>query len=135
MKTIIKINFSNYSENEIILDLNSVASLKEAMSKDSDFISFEIIQEGDDIELVKTMLFNSEEAQEKLIENVKMIHADGQTFLIDVVVRADGKIKLLFDTFGNDWRQSFQTIKETGKGYFVNLYRARVYFDFDFPKF
>jgi hypothetical protein len=57
MKTIIKINFSNYSENEIVLNANCLVSLKEEMNKDSDFISFEIIQEGDDIELVKRILF------------------------------------------------------------------------------
>ncbi|GAF95976.1 unnamed protein product, partial [marine sediment metagenome] len=59
MNTIIKINFKNYSENATVLSLDCVVDLVNRMKKDSDFVSFEIVQEGDDIDLVKAILFGS----------------------------------------------------------------------------
>ena len=59
MNTIIKINFKNYSENDTVLSLDCVVDLVDRMKKDSDFVSFEIVQEGDDIDLVRAILFGS----------------------------------------------------------------------------
>jgi len=63
------------------------------------------------------------------IKNVKMSHHNnmGDYFIMNVIVRADNKIKLLFDTFG-EWKQCFQTVKTTNKGEYMTLYGNRVYF-------
>lgn len=59
MKTIITINFNNYSENSTVLNLDCLVSLVERMKKDSDFVSFEIAQRGNDVDLVEAILFGS----------------------------------------------------------------------------
>ncbi len=55
-------------------------------------------------------------------------------FKIDCIVRADNKIKLLFDTCG-DRNWSWQTVKETGKGFYIKCAFKRVYFAISPPKF
>ena len=41
--------------------------------------------------------------------------------------REDGKIKVLADTFGGEYRNSWQTIKTTNKGSYIKLYGQREY--------
>lgn len=70
------------------------------------------------------------------IKNVKISYHDNmlEYFTMNVVVRADNKIKLLFDTFG-EWKQCFQTVKTTNKGEYMTLYGNRVYFWGEAPEF
>ncbi len=131
MKTIITINFKNYSENNTVLNLDCIVSLVERMKNDSDFVSFEIAQAGDDVEAVKEILFPRETEQTFTVE-VFNHDTEDKTFSIEVVVRKDGKVKLLADTFGGEWRNCFQKVRETSKGYFVKLYGSRLYFTSSF---
>jgi hypothetical protein len=131
MKTIITINFNNYSENNTVLSLDCLVALVERMKNDSDFVSFEIAQAGDDVEAVKEILFPKVTEQTFTVEVFNHDNED-KTFSIDVVIRKDGKVKLLADTFSGECRNCFQKVRETGKGYFVNLYGSRLYFTSSF---
>ena len=127
--TIVKVTYTNYSEN-IIVNKTNIDQFWELIRTGQGIICYELITQGtfkDDF-LPKT--------NERVIINVKMSYHDSmhKIFLMDVVVRDDEKIKLLFDTFG-EWNQCFQTIKSTGKGDYMTLYGNRVYFYWDAPKF
>ncbi len=68
MKTIITINFNNYSENNTVLSLDCLVSLVERMKEDSNFLSFEISQAGGDVEAVNEILFSKETEKTLLLK-------------------------------------------------------------------
>ena len=68
-------------------------------------------------------------------KDVKEMNKNAKEFLfelddkswIDGLIREDGKVKLLIDTFNGEWRQTWQTPRETSKGFYVKLYGERTY--------
>ena len=115
--TIVKITYTNYTENVVISSSKKERELLAIKNKDNSFEKYEVINQGDyilksdKIEMRTFAMGNNDEFQ---------YH---QTFEI-----IGSKVKAVIDTFGEDYRMCFQKVRTTSKGQWVNVYGSRIYF-------
>jgi len=115
--TIVKITYTNYTEN---VNVNSSKIEKELIrikDIDNSFESYEVLAQGDyklkneKIEMRTLAMGNNDEFQfDQKFEIIK------------------NKVKAIVDTFGEDYRMCFQKINTTSKGQWVKVYGERIYF-------
>ena len=117
MYTLVKIKYTNYTENAVINNSKKERELLAIKNKDNDFKSYEVIKQGDyilknsKIEMKTFAMGNNDEFEYY------------QTFEI-----IGNKVKAIIDTFGEDYRMCFQKINTTSKGQWVNVYGSKIYF-------
>tara|TARA_R110000772_G_scaffold111831_2_gene215933 strand:+ start:3600 stop:3974 length:375 start_codon:yes stop_codon:yes gene_type:complete len=115
--TIVKITYTNYTENVKINNSKKENELLDIKNRDNSFESYEVIKQGDyilksdKIEMKTFAMGNNDEFQYE------------QTFEI-----IGNKVKAIIDTFGEDYRMCFQKINTTSKGQWVKVYGERIYF-------
>jgi len=115
--TIVKIAYTNYTENAVISSSKQERELLAIKNKDNDFQSYEVISQGDYI------LKNSK------IEMKTFAMGNNDEFEYYQEFEIIGnKVKAIIDTFGEDYRMCFQKVNTTSKGQWVKVYGERIYF-------
>ena len=115
--TIVKITYTNYTENAVISSSKQERELLAIKNKDNDFQSYEVISQGDYI------LKNSK------IEMKTFAIGNNDEFEYYQEFEIIGnKVKAIIDTFGEDYRMCFQKVNTTSKGQWVKVYGERIYF-------
>jgi len=116
--TIVKIAYTNYTENAVISSSKQERELLAIKNKDNDFQSYEVISQGDYI------LKNSK------IEMKTFAMGNNDEFEYYQEFEIIGnKVKAIIDTFGEDYRMCFQKVNQTKtKGQWVKVYGERIYF-------
>lgn len=120
--TIVKIQYTNYSENA---QVNTAKSEKQllAICKTEDFISYQVIQQGDYQLKNETIKFETSEGEDSFLINANSIREATQAIIVG----------------GTDWEDTktrMQKVKENGIGYYVTNQGAKHYLEIsDFGRF
>jgi hypothetical protein len=117
-KTIVKITYTNYTENVVISSSKKERELLDIKNKDNSFEKYEVINQGDYI------LKNSK------IEMKTFAMGNNDEFEYYQEFEIIGnKVKAIIDTFGENYKMCFQKVNQTKtKGQWVKVYGERIYF-------